>query len=472
MNIKKFLGAERLLAVVAAAGLMSLAFEPVNFWWVAFFGFVPCLLIMLKEAKAGTVMAEGFLWGFVFYGWNARWFWNIFAEFSLFLWALLAFYGAIFALVFWLIKRRFGPVAALMASPLFWVGIEWFRSEGHYLKFAWLSPGFSQSSNLPLVQFASVLGVYGLSFLVVGVNASVALLVMHWKERCVRIVAACFIGGVMVIELSGWILLRFCPDRGDMPVALVQTETASFHFNSFFSRKAPAGTRLIVWPEYGVFDVMDASLQGKFEQLASQQKAVIVAGCKSLVPGGNGKTYNSAAIIDPERGLVGLYHKANPVQFFDDGVPGKEFPVFDTPAGKLGVAICYDMDFPKVFRSLVAHGAEILVVPTFDAESWGKLQHLQHSALAPIRAVEVRRWVVRCASTGTSQVIDPHGRIHASMLPFKQGLLTGNASLSSAHSFYSLGGWLFGPLCAALTGLYLVAETFIVISRVFARRKN
>jgi apolipoprotein N-acyltransferase len=87
--------------------------------------------------------------------------------------------------------------------------------------------------------------------------------------------------------------------------------------------------------------------------------------------------------------------------------------VFATGAGRVGVAICFDFDFAHTSRQLVWNGAELLVVPTYDAADWGAAQHLQHSAMTTARAVEHRRAVVRAASSGISQIVDPDGALLA-----------------------------------------------------------
>src|SRR5207244_2116464 len=141
---------------------------------------------------------------------------------------------------------------------------------------------------------------------------------------------------------------------------------------------------------------------------------------------------------------------------FQDGVPGDRRPVFPLDQGTLGVAICYDLDAPEVAASLVRAGATVLVVPTYDAMDWGRTQHVHHELLLRLRAVETDRWIVRAASSGRSEVVDPHG------LPSAEGVgigETGFVTVAYGHrENRTLGShaYVLGPAAAAGTVLVLL----------------
>jgi apolipoprotein N-acyltransferase len=122
----------------------------------------------------------------------------------------------------------------------------------------------------------------------------------------------------------------------------------------------------------------------------------------------------------------------------------------------LGVAICYDFDAPAVAAALVHSGATVLVAPTMDAMSWGRVQHEHHGLLFRLRAVENDRWLLRASSSGRSEVISPRG------VPSQEGIEVGKVGeivLPFAHRHsWALGGWfaLLGPAAGAGTVLFLV----------------
>ena len=93
--------------------------------------------------------------------------------------------------------------------------------------------------------------------------------------------------------------------------------------------------------------------------------------------------------------------RAHPV--FKDGLPAPEQKVWDSPWGKIGICICYDLSYTRVTDALVRQGAQMLIVPTMDVETWGQHQHELHARIAPVRAAEYGILIFRVASSGISQ---------------------------------------------------------------------
>ena len=91
--------------------------------------------------------------------------------------------------------------------------------------------------------------------------------------------------------------------------------------------------------------------------------------------------YNTAILIDPDGDIVGRYSKTHFAQgyavnpeFYD---PGEEYPVFETPFGKVGMLICYDRQLPEPARILALEGAQVLFVPSYgsytDENGWNTI---------------------------------------------------------------------------------------------------
>ncbi len=87
----------------------------------------------------------------------------------------------------------------------------------------------------------------------------------------------------------------------------------------------------------------------------------------------NDEHYNTAFLIDPNGEITGKYRKIHVPQIplWEEGAyfkPGNlGFPVFDTPLGKIGILLCWDIFFPEAFRMLALGGAEIVFTPTASA---------------------------------------------------------------------------------------------------------
>jgi len=225
---------------------------------------------------------------------------------------------------------------------------------------------------------------------------------------------------------------------------------------------------LIVWPEYALpYDVRkkpdDLALLHK---LCADMEAILVVGAKTTIGPGDRNWHNTALTLDKDR-VLGEYYKARPVHFFDDGVPGQSFRPIQTPLGAFGTPICFDCDFSDVPRKLVQHGAEFFAVPSFDARSWSATEHLQHAALFQLRAAETARWLACAASSGVSQIIDPHGNVHKSLPPMTTGTGTSRIGKSRGMTFFVRTGWLFPWLALGGTVLLLGYAGLKLVSRKF-----
>ncbi|ETT00773.1 hydrolase [Providencia sp. PROV188] len=143
---------------------------------------------------------------------------------------------------------------------------------------------------------------------------------------------------------------------------------------------ASQGAKLICFPELAttgyrgdllstqLWDLSDfdgSETYRMFSQLASRLDITIVAG---FAERGSrlGEVYNSVGVWNPGcENISGVFRKVHAFgiekQWFKNG---DTFPVFDTPIGKIGVMICYDMGFPEVARILTLQGAELLIAPS------------------------------------------------------------------------------------------------------------
>jgi apolipoprotein N-acyltransferase len=228
---------------------------------------------------------------------------------------------------------------------------------------------------------------------------------------------------------------------------------------------------LVLWPE----DVVDvegeiAELpEGRtLAELADSLDTTLVAG---VVQDEDGDRFrNSAVPWGPDGRMYERYDKVHRVPFGEyvparafferiadlsavprDALVGKGPAVLDTPAGRLGVVISYEVFFPDRAREAVRADGRVVLVPT-NASSYRDEQiPAQEVAVARLRAVETGRWVVQAAPTGYSAVIDHRGRV------IEQGglggaeVLTAGVDLRTGRTvFVSVGStpWVVGALGA------------------------
>ncbi|MCC9311980.1 carbon-nitrogen family hydrolase [Kitasatospora sp. RB6PN24] len=145
----------------------------------------------------------------------------------------------------------------------------------------------------------------------------------------------------------------------------------------------------------------------------------------------DGPIYNTSLVFSPGGELVHTYRKIHRFGF-DSGEAvamgaGQEIVTAATDFGTLGLATCYDLRFPELFRALLDAGAELLVVPA----AWPARRRDHWSLLARARAVEEQAYVLACNNAGThagveqaghSVVVDPWGRVLAEAGPDEEVL--------------------------------------------------
>ena len=124
------------------------------------------------------------------------------------------------------------------------------------------------------------------------------------------------------------------------------------------------------------------------------------------------------------------------------------------PGGPFGVFICYEAVFPNEVRRFVQNGAQLLINISDDGWFGRSSARTQHLAMARVRAVENRRWLLRDTNNGFTVSVDPYGRIVANMPPDIRGQLDAPYAFRSDRTLYTRWGdwlpWLSAAISAAL----------------------
>lgn len=175
------------------------------------------------------------------------------------------------------------------------------------------------------------------------------------------------------------------------------------------AHKAPAGTDLILLPEGAtvvgtgrayadVAEPVPGPSTLRLGELARAKKVWVVAG---IYEKEGGAVYNTAVLIDREGRYAGKYRKVYiPREELEGGITaGNDYPVFDTDFGRVGMMICWDVQYADPARALALRGAELILMPI-----WGGNQ-----VLGRARAIENHIFLATSGYDYPSAVIDPDG---------------------------------------------------------------
>jgi len=514
-------------AAVLSAGLLELPFPlagPLPVWRTIFawFGLVPLLCAMLS--KAGTdeprplrrAFLLAYLCGVLWYAGNCYWVRDVMLQYgdmpALAPTLLLAGYSMVLGLYFGffglgvaLVKKATGSTRwALAVAPVLWAALE--LAAARITSVPWDQLGYSQVDNTLVNHLAPWTGVYGISFVLVAVNALIAggLLLDRCSGR-----RPWGIAGALLL-MGGAAGLLVAPER---PVAtatavLVQPNLDVAGDNRWskpgdwdrhiaeFTRLAgdqcktyiagipqtgasngeiicppyPTHPDLIAWPESPApFEEADPRFQQAMTGIAHAENAPMVVGNI----GGDFSTeeqtwnyYNSAVVINADGARVGRYDKIHLVPFGEyvpfqkflffarkltgkvsRFTPGVERKVFTLNGHRYGIFICYESVFADEVREFAKNGAEVLVNISDDGWYGDTSAPWQHLNEARMRAIENRRWILRDTNTGITAVIDPEGRVRQSIPRHQADALPAGYGFRDDVTFYSAHGDVFGWAC-------------------------
>jgi apolipoprotein N-acyltransferase len=499
-------------AAVLSGALLVVCFPLADFGSLAFVALVP-LLLALQGSTPRDAARRGFLCGAVFFSGLLYWLVHVMTHYGglpvvvgigfllLLVGWLALFFGGFAACQAALLLRR-GPMAFLFAPVLF-VAFEIAR--GRLLTgFPWGLIGYTQWRRPGLVQLTAWGGIYALSFLVVLVNAAIALFLAPGGVRRRRIGAAA--AALLVAAGAGFLGKRALAGvaHGDgvpLTVAAIQANVPQEMkwlrgreqeiVSGLLTQSAAAaaqGARLVVWPEsssplalaYGDDPHAPATPPARdrqgFEQVVSwvrQARVTLLTGSVAYRRvDGRLRAYNSAFVIGPDGVPAASYDKVHlvpfgeyvPLQrllFFVDRMvqgavaeflPGERFDPLPTAEGHAGTFICYEAIFPELVRRVARH-ADFLVNITNDAWFGKSAAPYQHLAMAAVRAAENRRWMVRAANTGISAIIDPAGRVRRRTPLEVETILLGSVAPRSDTTLYARTGDRLAWACVILTAV-------------------
>jgi apolipoprotein N-acyltransferase len=493
----------RLSLALASGVALALAYPNFNLpvlAWVA-----PALLIL---AVLGTTLRQavllGWLQGAVFYFLTVPWIYTVMRQYGplsvpaaagvLILMVLIcaAFHAGFALATAWI--GRTGAARACLAAPFLWVSAEFLFLHFPNIGFPWNLLGYPAARNLAFVQLTTVTGIFGLSFVVAVYNALLAWVVLMPSVRRKRALTA-WLGVTAVLLLVGWVGPRLVPQsRPDHVAHLVQTNfPQSLSYPSdWLEAHAPELDQLeqisvtaaqkqpglVVWPEVPApFSLQDGRFFLRARRIAQHAGRGFLLGVvdwKQLANGGIG-AYNSAALLGPNGTLDFLYDKIHLVPFGEyvpwrkwlffagkltadigDFQHGTEYRVGHLPGDSFSVFICYEAIFPNLVRHFTEEGAGLLINISNDGWFGGSAAPAQHLAMARVRAVENRRWLLRDTNNGITASVDPYGRIITRLPSDIRGELDAPYGFRTDTTIYVRWGDWLAWLCVAASLVLLL----------------
>lgn len=503
-----------LVLCVFSGLLLSLAFPPAGWWFLAWIALIPWLTA-LRLARGGAALLGSWLGGFVFFGALCYWL----GLFGISVWLLACLLLGLWLAIWGMLVRhagRLGALARMVAAAVLWTGIEWARGLGPF-GFTWGWLGYSQSPALPLLPVARAFGTLGLSWAIALANAALAELVVARARRdglgapLARAAVGLALAALSVFGGRAWSLRLPPPGGPELRAAVVQgsvggpltPEDANValsleeqkHALDVYERLTIAAARerpaLVVWPESAipVSPEAEAWVAARLSRVARRSGAWLIAGGHYLDP--QGRTLNSAYLYSPSGNLRARYDKVKLVPF-GEYVPGRSWlpfldryhvREFDFAAGEvhrilqagiisLGPMICFESTFPGISWELARRQAQVLVVITNDAWFGRTVAAAQHRQIAVLRAAETGRWVLRAASTGISSIIAPDGRIVAEAGLFRSQVLAATIRPVTATQAQPRWGPAFCWLVAGLSAACVIAPLVLRRGRPAGRSRT
>jgi apolipoprotein N-acyltransferase len=471
--------------LVIGAVLFALSFPSFISEWgwapVAFISLVP-VFVVVHRCSWPVVPFYGLFYGFITYALFNFWL----ATFHpLAILIVPVIYAVYFFIVFPLLKLAdtLFPRYGYLVQILIWLGYEYLRTKG-YLGYPYGNIGYSQYYFIPLIQIASITGMWGVSLLVAFPSAYLGASLKRGLEgvrsffRRHRADAVVYLAVIAAVLVYGFAVQRDYDDAPQWRVALVQHNadtweggTRAFRRNlntlmELSDQALKQDPEIVIWSETAFVPSVDwhtkyrtdserYALVRRFREYMKGQEVPFVTGNDDgqledpdrppvLSDGSYNRLDYNAVLLYHDNELQETYRKVNLVPFtehfpYEETFPrfyrllrekdyhfwakGEEYTVFEAGGVTFSTPICFEDTFGYLNRRFVREGADVIVNLTNDSWSGSVAAQMQHFAMAVFRAIENRRSVVRSANSGMTCSINPDGEVIDMLEPFTRDYL-------------------------------------------------
>jgi len=499
--------------ILFSAFLYTLSFPKFSIWWFSFFSLIPFFFVLEKESSSIKTGLYGFFWGaFITAGMGYWVFFALLHHYGIYLPKAILFFflclmlpmGLIyicFALIYRFLHRNHAVFYALIL-PSIWVFIEYLKELIPFM-IPWGGIGYTMIDFYDFVQSADIFGIYGITFIVVMINALSWFAIQRWylkkdssflksSHRIINtLFPLCFVLIVLSIPVAygkfKTATLNSGIDRCYQKTESIQAILVQGNFSleqrwsgmGFYHRIKTylemtgegegSRERVIVWPE----TTLNSSTylnDELFMQIINYigENSLLVSG--GLKESDTGDVYNCAYIISGQ-GRLSRYDKHILLPYAETSplidlldryyAAPSEFKSGRTPLsvltshGHIGTSICFEILYPRHIRQSIEDGATFLVNISNDAWFGDSPMPYNHLNAARFRAIENRRFLLRASNSGISAIIRPDGMISKKSGLFTKEQVAGDFIRMSQRSFYSkFGDWaLYGSVMLLLAAM-------------------
>jgi apolipoprotein N-acyltransferase len=450
-------------------------------------------------------------------------------------------------LLTYLVKRTTNNGLTLLLFPLLWVGFEYFDNIWQFC-FPWIELGNSETYNLNRIQYAELVGVHGITFLICSISSGIYFLTnkifsQKWKLYSFKpiaililiLIAITFPNEYSYFYLKNASLSEKYNEAKDsskiIKTAVIQPNIDPLKkwvsdkdktvekYITTLNNELSTNADLFILNEtsvpYYFLQEYNANNTNKFFDFVNKNNKYLLMGVphvqfypdsgtaptdSRISPGSRSryKTFNSAILLEPgvEKNKSQIHEKSKLVPF-SENIPYKRYLPFlgklirwsvgigdwdfgpgvyvfnlNNPRLKVNTKfetwICFESVFSDFAREGVKNGAEFIVIVTNDGWFGNSAGPVQHKQYAVLRAIENRKWIVRCAQTGISCYIDPLGHIYDEIPINNEGVIFRSIIANNEKTFYTEHGDIIGTV-----SYYVSIFSFIFFTAIyFLRRRN
>jgi apolipoprotein N-acyltransferase len=492
---------------------------------------VPFLLILMRGSFKKTILAAlitATLFNTVYIIWMKEYkhpatlTGGVFTE-------IVFFMGAV--IVSWFIYHNFprkGKISRplrLIATVFGWLMIDYVKTIG-FLAFPWGILSYSQYRNLALIQSATIFGIWGIDFLILYINVSIASVLIEFiyrknplhreqRGRIFRSFIHLFVGTGLIIAslLFGFYELkdekRVTHDTKRVALVQANFDPWSPRLKENISNEIELTQRalgenpdIVIWSESSVPFPYEFYLQRKNAHaqrvhnfITSVNKPFIFGTLEfegNFVNGEYEGDFYNVAVYYNEGKISGVYRKIHLVPFGEwfpykrlfpfvvkilreagagDFAPGTDFSVFENKDIAFNVLICFEDVFGNLTRKFILKGSQLIINITNDAWTGSEKAEVQHYSKSVFRTIESRRSLVRAANGGVTVGVNPYGRPLKKLELFTSNYLVVDVPIlgSERITFYTKYGDIV-PIF--ITCMVLLGCAYLLTKKIIDRTVN